>query len=123
MTCSAVKAEFLMQDNDDYVMDESDHDWRLRDDAAKEILFRMTQCRSVSDFQKFDFEKQKEIAGKLYPEGLSLGQIARLTGMSKATVYRAVQRTKDERCDGDEPVILRESDVETCDDYDTGIIW
>ena len=80
--------EYLGQENDDCVMDEPDHDWRLRDDAAKEKIFRITQCSSVSDFQKMDLKTQKEYAGKLYSEGLSMGQIARLTGLSKSSVFK-----------------------------------
>ena len=88
--------EYLAQENDDSVMDETDHDWRLRDDAAKEKIFRITRCASASDYQKLDPEAQKEYAGKLYSEGLSMGQIARLTGMSKTTVFRAVIKSDDE---------------------------
>ena len=112
--------EYLVQENDDYVMDEPDHDWRLRDDAAREKIFRITQCASVSDFQKLDFEAQKEYARELYAEGLSMGQIARLTGMSKATVSRAVKRAGDESDEKHEP-LLRESETVTY--YDAGVIW
>ena len=112
--------EYLMQDNEDSVMDESDHDWRLRDDSAKEIMKRITQCASVSDFQKLDFPIQKEYAGQLYLKRLSMGQIARLTGMSKTTVYRAVQSLKDEPGENTK-ILLRES--ETAGYFDTGIIW
>ena len=112
--------EYLEQENDDCVMDEPDHDWRLRDDAAKEKIFRITQCGSVSDFQKLDLKVQKEYAGKLYSEGLSMGQIARLTGLSKTTVFRAVKKSHDD-LDGKGESLLRES--ETVTHYDAGIIW
>ena len=112
--------DFLEQENDDSVMDEADHDWRLRDESAKEIICRMTQCSSVSDFQKMDFEEQKGIAVKLYSEGLSMGQIARLTGMSKTTICRAVQRAKDNFSEEDTRLLMHES---AADDYDPGIIW
>ena len=112
--------EFLAQENDDSVMDEPDHDWRLRDDAAREKIFRITRCNSVPDFQKLDFTVQKEYAVKLHSEGLSMGQIARLTGMSKATVSRAVKRAGDESDEKHEP-LLRESETVTY--YDAGVIW
>jgi len=50
-----------------------------------------------------------------------MGQIARLTGMSKTTVFRIVQRFKDEPSE-DGQLILNESD-ETDWAYDAGMIW
>ena len=112
--------EYLAQENDDSVMDEPDHDWRLRDDAAREIIYRVTQCSSVSDFQKLDYEVQKGYAVKLYSEGLSMGQIARLTGMSKATVFRAAKKSR-ASFDGKQELLLRES--ENTAYFDAGVIW
>lgn len=111
----------LKQDNDDMVMDEENHDWRLRDDAARRIMRQITQCSSVSDFQKLDPDLQKKHAAEMYQERLSMGQIARLTGMSKTTVFRIVQRFKDEPSE-DGQLILNESD-ETDWAYDAGMIW
>jgi len=112
--------EYLAQENDDAVMDEPEHDWRLRDDAARDMICRITQCSSVSDFQKLDFEVQKEYAVKLYDEGLSMGQIARLTGMSKATVSRAVKKSGNESGE-EQGLLLRESD--SVPYYDTDMVW
>ena len=113
--------QYLKQDNDDTVMDEENHDWRLRDDAAGRIMWQITQCSSVSDFQKLDPDLQKKHAAEMYQERLSMGQIARLTGMSKTTVFRIVQRFKDEPSE-DGQLILNESD-ETDWAYDAGMIW
>ena len=113
--------QYLKQDNDDTVMDEENHDWRLRDDAARRIMRQITQCSSVSDFQKLDPDLQKKHAAEMYQERLSMGQIARLTGMSKTTVFRIVQRFKDEPSE-DGQLILNESD-ETDWAYDAGMIW
>lgn len=112
--------DYLTEQNDDSVMDEEEHDWRLRDDTAKEIMMRLTHCNSASDFQRFDLSVQKEFAGKLYLERLSMGQIARLTGMSKTTVYRAVQSLKREAPE-DEATLLRETSVTGW--YDAETIW
>ena len=113
--------QYLKQDNDDTVMDEENHDWRLRDDAARRIMRQITQCSSVSDFQNLDPDLQKKHAAEMYQERLSMGQIARLTGMSKTTVFRIVQRFKDEPSE-DGQLILNESD-ETDWAYDAGMIW
>ena len=108
------------QENNDSVMDEQDHDWRLRDDAAREAICRITQCSSVSDFQKLEFESQKEYAVKLFSEGLTMGQIARLTGLSKATVSRAVKKSREES-DGKQELFLRETEFTSY--YDIEVIW
>lgn len=114
--------EYLAQENDDSAMDEPDHDWRLRDDAARETICRITQCSSVSDFQKLDLDIQKEYAVKLYSERLSMGQIARLTGMSKATVFRAVKKSSDGfGGEYEQGQLLRESENAAC--FDAGVIW
>ena len=113
--------DYLAQDNDDHVMDEGDHDWRLRDDEARTIINRITNCASVSDFQRLDASVQKEYAWALYQEKLSLGQIARLTGLSKATVFRTVRRQRDMSFEEETDLILRESDLE--DGYDADLAW
>ena len=87
---------------------------------AREIICRLTQCSSVSDFQKLDFEVQKEYAVELYSEGLTMGQIARLTGISKATVSRAVKKSNDES-GGKRELLLRESEPMVY--YDADVIW
>ena len=114
-------AEYLGQENDDSVMDENSCDWRLRDDLAKEIMERITGCSTVADFQRFDSSDQKQYVRRMYQERLSMGQISRLTGMSKATVCR---RVKDEDSAGEEDPVFHESDLA---EYDSGaepeIIW
>ena len=115
--------DFVAQKNDDSVMDEADHDWRLRDDTAKEIIKRVAGCSSVSDFQQLDAKTQREYARKLYQESLSMGQIARLTGLTKSSVYRAVHhpqnKTKDPNPD---PMLLQEPSMAESF-FDPDIIW
>ena len=102
-------------------MDEADHDWRLRDDSAKEIVRRITGCVAVADFQRFDLAKQKEFARELYVERLSIRQIARMTGMSKSTVARVVKAGENEPLET-EDLSLRESEESAyCLNADT--IW
>ena len=83
-------------------------------------LCRITQCSSVSDFQKLDSDIQKAYAVKLYSERLSMGQIARLTGMSKAMVFRAVKKSRD-TFDGEQESLLRESKNTAY--FDASVIW
>ena len=84
--------KFLQQTNDDTVMDEVDHDWRLRDDQAKEIMSRITDCNTTEEFQKIDLVQKKEYVRKMFMEKLSMSQISRLTGMAKSTVFSIVKK-------------------------------
>ena len=111
--------EYLTQGNDDSVLDEEEFDRLLRDDKARETMLRITQCTSASAFQQLDRTLRKEYATKMYQSGLSLGQISRMTGMGKTTVFKAVNSRKDE--DGEEKAILNESAM--TDYYDDLIIW
>ena len=89
--------DFLNQRNaDDTVMDEANCDRRLRENLAKEKMLRITQCSSVSEFQQLDSSLQKAHARAMHHEGLSLGQISRLTGMPKTTVYKAVKAAENQ---------------------------
>ena len=116
--------DFLNQkDDDDTVMDEASCDRRLKNDLAKEKMSRITHCSSVSEFQQLDSLLQKEHARKMYREGLSLGQISRLTGIPKTTVYKAV-KVPDRQTDAAEEMQLHEPGPDLalyCMDPDT--IW
>ena len=111
--------DYVSQDNDDFVMDEATFDRRLREDLAKEMMSRITQCATVADFQKLDRPKQKEYVKELYRNGLSMGQISGLTGIPKATVYRAV-KTLNDLPEEEDPVM---SEPETNTYSDELVIW
>ena len=113
--------EHLMQNNDDAVMDEADFDRRLRENIAKEKMQRITKCQSVAAFQQLDPDRQKEYAKKMYQEGLSFGQISRLTGMCKTTVYNAAKAPTD-LPDIREELQMHEDGCPICY-YNLDIIW
>lgn len=71
--------------------------------------YPVSGCMAVADYQRFDLAEQKEFARKLYMERLSIRQIARMTGMSKSTVARAVKTGEDELPET-EGLSLRESE-------------
>ena len=81
---------FLLEANDDRAMDDSDFDRRLSDDEARKIMFTVTGCGSAADFQRLDRPLKKRFTKEMAGRGLSMGQIARLTGLSKSTVFSAV---------------------------------
>ena len=97
--------EFVNQSNEDTVMDEQDHDWRLRDDSAKAIMQRITQCESIEEFQLLDQSTRKDYVRRLYQEKLSMSQISKLTGVSKATISRTVQLKKLEAEEMEAPLL------------------
>ena len=114
-----VLLEYIGQNNDDVVMDDDDFDWRLHDQPAKEIMLKLTQCSSVSDFQRLDPSVQKKYAWELYRNGLSLGQIARFTGLSKSTVHYTVQKHRKQAGEEEETTMLEPDSMVYCAD----IIW
>lgn len=83
--------EFLCEKNDHIGMEYEESHSGLTDEEAKEIMARITGCRSVAEFQGLDKKIRKKSAAKLRENHMSLGQIARITGMSKATIYRATK--------------------------------
>ena len=78
--------EFNNEFNDDICLDIRDNDFRLTDDEALKIIWKICKCKSVSDFQKFDKIKRNYYIEKLYKHGLSIRQISRLTGLSRKIV-------------------------------------
>ena len=103
--------EYVGEKNDDEVMDEEDFDRRLREEQAKEIMARISGCKSASDFQQLDRALRKEYAVKMYLNGLPFGQISRLTGMPKTTVFKAVKARNAETAE-EETTVLCESGPE-----------
>ena len=103
--------DFVRQHNEDNVMDDTNYDWRLRDDQAREIMGRITQCDSTPAFQALPVSVRKEYIVEMYLEKLSMGQIARLTGLSKTAVSKAVRSCDPEKLTERKSLILRESDA------------
>ena len=82
---------FLAGYNDDTVMDMPAENIKLSDDELKKIMFSVTGCRTVSDYQKMSDGEQKSVIIRLHKNRLSLSQIARLTGKTRTMVYRIVK--------------------------------
>lgn len=105
--------DFLQQNNEDAVMDEGDHDWRLRDDQAKEIIIRITKCIDISEFQQIDNQRKKEYVRQLFLEGLSMSQISRLTGIAKSTVFTIIKKMQLESSEIQKSPTFHESETST----------
>ena len=102
---------FVRQECNETVMDEADFDWRLRDDQAKEIMRKITQCASPAEFQLLSPDDQKQYYQKLYMEKLSMGQIARLTGVAKSTVSRSMKKANLQESVTEPDIMLNETAV------------
>ena len=90
---------FLREDSSETAMDEEQFDRRLREEQAREIFRRVTNCESLSDFQQLDPTWQKAYIRELYSEYLTSNQIATLTGKPRSTIcylVRGIERKPQE---------------------------
>ena len=55
---------------------------RVTDEQAKSIIFKVSKCENVADFQKLDSKSRDEFIAILKQNGLSIRQISRLTGVN-----------------------------------------
>lgn len=83
---------FCNEKNEDTVMDDEDHVWRIKDEQAISIMKQISECTSVAEFQLLDRKIQKDYVRELYLKKLSVKQISRITGMPKTTVDREVKK-------------------------------
>ena len=61
---------------------------RCTDDQAKELIYRYSKCKSISDFQKLTFEEKGKCIKKICASGVSIRQASRLTGELKSMIER-----------------------------------
>ena len=78
--------EFNQEINNDICLDIDNNKQRLTDAEAIKKMRKICNCKSASDFQKFDKEKRNRNIKKLHIQGLSIRQISRLTGLSRKIV-------------------------------------
>ena len=88
--CNKDLIEYLNQKDESILLDNSEKPEGITDEKAGEIMWQITGCRSASEFQMLGKKQQREYAVKLRDKKLTLGQIARMTGMAKATIHRAL---------------------------------
>ena len=77
--------DFHNQENEDQCLEMEDN-FRLTDDEAKDIIKKITKCKTITEFQALDVEKRNIYIQKLHKNGLSIRQISRLTGISKKVI-------------------------------------
>jgi len=77
------------EENDDTCM-EIEERYRLTDEEAKQLIYKIAKCKTVGDFQLLDIATRNVCINKLHSKGLSIRQISRLTGLSKKIVERNI---------------------------------
>lgn len=60
----------------------------ISDELAQKILFQISQCNSISEFQKLSQTQRNEYIHKLIQEGICVKQIARITGLPKRMIEK-----------------------------------
>lgn len=65
---------------------------RVTDEQAKTIIYRISKCNTVSEFQKLDLKHRDRYLVTFQKKGLSVRQISRLTGISKGMVEKALKQ-------------------------------
>ena len=79
--------EFNNEENEDKCLEDEEH-FRLSDNEAQTIIFKVSKCKNIAEFQTLDTKKRNLYIKKLKEKGLSIRQISRLTGVSKGIVER-----------------------------------
>ena len=104
---------FVLQGNDDFVMDEESYDARFREDRPRRIMKRITGCDNASAFQLLERKIQRDYVRQMYEEDLTLSQITRLTGMPKTSVFRTLKGIKvTDSAEQKEPSLLFRCELE-----------
>ena len=61
---------------------------RVTDEQAKKIIYKYSKCSSVAEFQNLNNTLKEKFIRKFHEKGVSIRQIARLSGQSKGVVER-----------------------------------
>ena len=81
--------EFHKKESTEYFIDYEEKSFRITDTEAKGIIYDISKCRNVSEFQQLTSVERKVFIKKFKESGMSIRQISRLTGVSKGIVERA----------------------------------
>lgn len=73
--------EFNNEYNQDICLEIEDDNFRLTDDEAREIIRKISKCKTITEFQNLSMDKRDKYLKALRNKGLSIRQISRLTGI------------------------------------------
>ncbi len=83
---------FNIENNSDKCLDtENQTRIRLTDEQAKRVIYNISKCKAVIDFQRLAESEKPICIAKFYENGLSIRQISRLTGTSKGLVEKWIK--------------------------------
>ena len=82
--------EFNNEENSDSCL-EIEYSFRLTDEGAKEIIYKISKSKNSVNFQTLEKNKRDLYLQKFHLNGLSIRQISRLTGISKKIVETNVR--------------------------------
>ncbi len=74
--------DFHKEDNQDNCLEIEENNFRLTDDEARQILQKVSKCKTINEFQALPTLKKEKYLKLLRSKGLSIRQISRLTGIS-----------------------------------------
>ena len=73
--------DFNNEYNEDTCLEIEKDNFRFTDDEAGEIIFKISKCRTITQFQNLNIEKRDKYLKLLRDNGLSIRQISRLSGI------------------------------------------
>lgn len=79
---------FNDEPSNDKCLDIDEKNFRISDNDAREVIHKISKCKSSAEFQALDIMNRNKYIKKLKNKGLSIRQISRLTGISKGIVER-----------------------------------
>lgn len=91
--------EFHKDSDEDIKLDVSEQKFRLTDTQAKDVIFKISGCQNVSEFQQLDLKDRNDCILAFKKHSLSIRQISRLTGVSKGIVERMSSDNMAGTCD------------------------
>lgn len=73
--------EFNNEYNQDICLEIEEDNFRLTDDEAREVIRKISKCKTITEFQNLSLDKRDKYLKDLRNQGLSIRQISRLTGI------------------------------------------
>ena len=84
---------FNNADNFDNCLDVAAKECRaVTDDQAREIIYKISHCQTITEFQDLDEKKKAQFVMKIHEKGVSVRQLSRLTGITKGMVEKWIKR-------------------------------
>lgn len=87
---------FFGVETEEEVMDITPIRAKKKDEEVRDVMKKLTGCSSLAEFQHLGIRERMDAVAKMYSKHISMGQIARVTGMPKSSVHRAVRKMRNQ---------------------------